>query len=339
MAERIGDDVDLSGVIPQRRELVRRRMAALNEYDNLPKRTSAELARLCEPLELSPPSFHRLWRSWRTYRDPVALQGPNASRGLRDPAEDREYIRALLAKLPVDSSIESQVLEIERLAAAQQVRVRSRSALRRLAREIRDEHAPSPLSGSPEGTIGIDVVPIEMAVKDGGLATLPLAAIVLHPRTGVVLSVLLTLAPPSPATVAAALTHWLDGLPSGGTGALVDAALIPFARDAQWTALRTVLTRHGLAQAGPEGSRMPAGDVVAGSVGRRLLGFDVRPRMAHRPSDGRRPLSRSPRLGGPLPLAEAQAAMDERVASQGRPDLFLPGATSLANDLRAMFAS
>lgn len=333
-------DVDLSGVMPQRRETVRRRIAALEEYDNLPKRTSTELVRLCEPLGLSAPSFYRLWRSWRTLRDPATLQGATKTvRGLRDPVGDREYVQGLLASMPRDGSIEAQVHEIERQAAAQSVPVRSRSALRRLAREIRDQGTAPPLSASPEGMIGLDIVPIEIAVDDGGVATLPLAVIVLHPRTGSVLSVTLSLAPPSPASVAAALARWLDSLPAEGIGVQVDAAFAPSARNEEWTDLWATLRRYGLERSGPEGMRMPAGEVIAGSLGRRLLGIDVRPRMAHRPSDARRPLERSTRLGGPLSLAEAQAAMDERVESKARPNLFLPGARSLASDLRSLFAS
>lgn len=179
MGNRTGDDdVDLSGVMPQRRDTVRRRMAALEEYDRLPKRTFGELTRLCEPLGLSPPSFYRLWRSWRLLRDPAALQGQRmTSRGVKDPIGDREYVHGLLATMPRDRSVEAQVLEVERRAEAQGVPLRSRSALRRLAREIREEDAPPPLSTSPEAMIGLDIVPIEIAVDDGGhVATAEAAA-------------------------------------------------------------------------------------------------------------------------------------------------------------------
>lgn len=340
MGNRTGeDDVDLSGVMPQRRDTVRRRVAALEEYDRLPKRTFGELTRLCEPLGLSPPSFYRLWRSWRILRDPAALQGQRmTSRGVKDPIGDREYVHGLLATMPRDRSVEAQVLEVERRAEAQGVPLRSRSALRRLAREIREEDAPPPLSTSPEAMIGLDIVPIEIAVDDGGRTTLPLATVVLHPRTRSVLSVLLSLTPPSPASLAAALARWLDGLPTAGVGIRVGAAIIPSARSEEWIDLWSALRRHGLERSGPDGARMPAGEVIAGSLGRRILGIDVRPRMAHRPSDARRPLERSTRLGGPLSLAEAQAAMDERVAAHGRPSLFLPEGPALSSDLRAMLA-
>lgn len=335
MTRRTGaDDVDLRGVLPQRRETVRRRIAALEEYDGLPRRTAAELSRLSEPLGLSTPSFYRLWRSWRTLRDPVALQGVTAARGLRDPIDDRGYVRDLLATMPEGGSVESRVLEVERSAAAAGVAVRSRSALRRLVREIHAEHTPPPLAGSPAGTIGIDVVPIEIAVSSAGITTLPLAAVVLHPRTASVLSVHLSLGEPSPSMIAAALVRWLDGMPVDGGGTRISAALIPSARDEEWRALWNVLSYHGLERGGPDGVRMPAGAVVAGSLGRRILGFDVRPRMAHRPAEARRPLTRSTRLGGPIPLAEAQAALDERIDARAGPPLYLPEARMLASALR-----
>jgi len=335
-----GDDgVDLSGVLPQRRETVRRRIAALEHYESLPQRTSTELARLCEPLGLSPPSFYRLWRSWRTLRDPAALQGAKAARGLRDPVGDRDYVHDLLASISDQSSIEAQVHEIERSAAAQGAAVRSRSALRRLVRELRGDRTSSPFSTSPEGMIGVDIVPIEIAVNDGGLTTLPLAAVVLHPRTNVVLSVSLSLRPPSPTRIAVALTRWLDRIPTDGLGVEVDTALIPSARDDDWTSLWTLLRHHGLERSGPEAVRMPAGDVIAQSLGRQILGIDVRPRMSHRPSEARRPLVRSTRLGGPVLLAEAQAAMDERVEAEVRPSLFFPQARTLATILRASVIS
>ncbi len=329
-----GDDVDLSGVLPQRRETVRRRIAALEEYDGLPCRTAGELTRLSEPLGLSPPSFYRLWRSWRTLRDPAALQGATAARGLRDPVDDRAYVRDLLATMPEGGSVEAQVLEVERSATAEGVALRSRSALRRLVREIHAEHTPPPLAGSPAGTIGLDVVPIEIAVSEAGVTTLPLAAVLLHPRTSSVLSVHLSLGEPSPAMIAAALARWLDGLPTDGGGTRISAALIPSARDEEWRTLWNILGRYGLERGGPDGVRMPAGAVVADSLGRQILGFDVRPRMAHRPAEARRPLTRSTRLGGPIPLAEAQAALNERIDAQAGPPMYLPEARVLASALR-----
>jgi hypothetical protein len=340
MTERTEQDrVDLSGVAPQRRETVRRRIAALEEYDGLRYRTSADLTRLCEPLGLSSPSFYRLWRSWRTLRDPVALQGGKAIRGIRDPVGDDGFVRGMIGSMPRDLSIEAQVLEIERIAAAGAVRVRSRSALRRLVRAIRAETTPLPLAASPEGTIGLDVLPIELSVDDGGIATLPLATIVLHPRTGSVLSALLSLDAPSPATIAAGLARWLDALPTGSGGTRVDSAVFPFARGPEWNDLWSVLGRYGIGRAEHEGIPALPGGVIEGAIGRRLLDFDIRPRMTRRPSEERRPLPRSTRLGGPIPLAEAQEAIDERVAAEARPDLYHPEAPSLASELRTMSGS
>lgn len=340
MGNQSDDDVDLSGVMPQRRETVRRRIAALEEYDALPRRTAPDLERLCEPLGLSGPSFYRLWRSWRTLRDPSALQGERGRRGLRDPVNDREYVREVLARLPKDGSVESMVLKIEAAAAVQGVSVRSRSALRRLVREILIELTPPPFAESPEGLIGLDIVPIEIPVLgEGGVPTLPIATTILQLRTGAILSVFLSLEPPSPNSAAAGLSRWLDGLESHYDGARIETALVPAAQGGEWIDFWNVLPRHGLDRASWEDGQVPAGDLIARAHGRRLLGLDLRPRMANRPSKERRPLVRSARLNSALPLVEAQAAIDERVTSEAQPKLFFPEASALAADLRSTFGS
>ena len=335
---RKGDDpVDLSGVLPQRRETVRRRIAALEEYERLPRRTTTEASRLAEAIGLSPPSFYRLWRSWRTLRDPSALQGVTRAEGMRDPAGDREYVRRLLASLPDDQSIERQVLGVEKAAALAGVPVRSRSALRRLVREIRGKDEPMPLSACPDDLIGLDAAPIELVVHEEGLTTLPMATALVHLRTNTVLSIHLSLGPPSPVALAAALSRWLAEVPVDCDGTRIEGVVAPSARGYDWTELWKTLRRRGLERTGPDGARVPAGDVIVAALGRRIMGVEFRPRMVHRAPKERRPLVRSGRLNRPLPLAEAQAVMDQRVLSRSRPTLYFPKARMLACDLRTSF--
>ena len=330
-------DVDLSGVVPGRRETVRRRMAALDEYDGLRKRTWQDLARLSEPLGLAPASFHRLWRSWRSVRDPLALQGVTRSRGLRNATGDGDYVRDLLRDIPPGASIEQDVLAIERLAGEQDVTVRSRSALRRLVREIREESARLPLADAPDDLIAVDMVPIELAVTANGTAMLPLATLILHPRSGTVLAAALSLGEPSPALAASALAGWLDGMPTADAGTRVRHLLIPGTHDPAWHDLFRVFDRHGIDRRGPNGRRLPAGPIAIDSVGRTLLGLDVRPRMVHRRPEDRRPLTRSARITEPLSLAEAQIAVDERIASAPACPLIIADRSAIVIELKAVF--
>jgi len=143
----------------------------------------------------------------------------------------------------------------------------------------------------------------------------------------------------APAAIAKGLARWLEALPTGSDGTRVDAAVFPFARGPEWNDLWTVLGRYGIGRAEHEGIPALPGGVIEGSIGRRVLDFDLRPRMTRRPSEERRPLPRSTRLGGPIPLTEAQKAIDERVALEARPDLYLPEAASLASELRTMSGS
>lgn len=328
-------DVDLTLVVPERRETVRERIAALEAYEALPRRTSGDLQRLSEPLDLSPASFYRLWRSWRLLRDPRTLQGPTRARGLKDPVGDRAYVRGLLETLVPAGSTESQVLAIEALAERDGVAVRSRSALRRLVREFREEDASPPLAGSSAGTVALDMVPLEIAVDHDGALQLPLAAVILHPRSGSALSVLLSTAAATPMFARSAVARWLMGLQDRADGTLIDTLLSPASDDAGWSDMFEILRRGGVARTGPDAARMPAGVVVAGALGRRVLDLDVRPRMIHRAPEDRRPLSRSTRLARPLRLEEAQAVVDERVAVAAKPPLFLPSARALASELLA----
>lgn len=330
-----GDHV-LKVVAPNRRETVRRRIAALEEYEALPNRNWRDLDRLCRPLDLSPQGFMRLWRSWRTLRDPAALQGPSPARGRTLRTDDLHFVREAVRRIPTEGSIESRVTAIEALARDEGVPLRSRSALRRLVREIVEQDEPAPLLAQPASVVAVDMVPIEIVVDEGGGPRLPLAAVVLHPASGTVMAALLSLGAPGPAAAAAVLRRWLAEDPFDPDGAAVDEAIVPASRDGAWTPLFDLLARRGVKRIGPDGRRAPVGSIVEASVGRQLLGIDTRPRMAHRSSAERRPLVRSPRLNRPLSLAEAQAVLDERVAATPRPALSLTDADLLAEDLAAM---
>lgn len=335
--QRENNDVDLSGVVPERRETVRRRIAALEEYDSLRKRTWQDLVRLCEPLGLAPASFNALWRSWRNVRDPRALQGLTRPRGLRDLTGDAEFVRRTLNGMTADASIEQQVLQIEGFAAEQNVAVRSRSALRRLVREIRRETTPLPLANAPEDLIALDMVPIEIAVKAAGVTMLPLATVILHPRSGTVLFASLSLNEPSPALAASALATWLEGLPSTDVGIQTSQMLIPGTTALEWQDLFRVLNRHGVERQGPNARRLPAGLITTDALGRSLLGFETRPRMVHRQPEERRPLTRSVRINDPLSLAEAQRVVDERIAAASRTMLTVTDHLAIAVELRIVF--
>jgi hypothetical protein len=336
------EDIDLSRVEPRRRDAVRRRIMALEEYDALRYRKSVDMDRLRKPLGISSPHFYKLWQSWRTLRDPVLLQGGNPKPRIRDVVEDERFVRDIMEEVPRDRSTEAKVLEIERVAKERGVRTRSRSALRRLVRRIDEESTAFPLLESPDGLIGLDVTAVELAVDDEGSAKLPLATVILHPRTGMVLSARLSLGRPSPATVADGLARWLDVVaskPAQRDGTRIDAMIFPFARGIEWNDLWSVLDHHGIGRSERRDIPVLPGSVVAGSMGRRILDIEARPRMTRRAPEDRRPLPRSQRLGGPITLVEAQKAIDERIAKLVPNDLYLPGAKSLASELRSLFGA
>lgn len=333
-----GRDVDLTGVRPERRETVRRRLAALKEYEALPKRNWRDVNRLCEPLDLSPAGFYRLWKVWRQYRDPRTLQGVTQARsGPRDLTDDADYVRGLVAAMPPHGSIEQDVLAIERTAEEQGRPVRSRSALRRLVRELREADRPRPLADSPPDLVALDMVPLEIPVRADGRVMLPLATLVMHPASGSVLSARLSLGLPTPDTVAAGTSRWLRGMTSPGPVTAASRILMPKGYGSGWTDLMRVFERHGISRSGNDAPRPPCGVISGAALGREMLGIEMRPRMSHRLPEDRRPLMRTANVNFPLSLSDAQTAIDERVEAACPPQVTMIHRDALLRELEAIF--
>lgn len=330
--------VDLSGVRPERRETVQRRLAALREYEALSKRTWRDVNRLCEPLDLSPAGFYRIWKVWRQYRDPRMLQGVTQERnGPRNLTDDADYIHGLIAAMPPHKSIEQDVLAVERTAKEQGRHVRSRSALRRLVRELREADKPRPLADSPLDLVALDMVPLEIPVRANRRVMLPLATLVMHPASGSVLFARLSLSLPTPDIIAAGVSQWLRSMTTPEPLVIANHILMPKGYGSDWGDLVRVFERRGISRSGNDAPRPPCGVISAETIGREMLGIEMRPRMSHRPPEERRPLVRMANVNSPLSLSEAQAAIDERVAAACPPQITMFQRDGLLRELEAVF--
>lgn len=327
------DEPNLEDVRPQRRGTVRRRLAALQEYEALPRRNWRDLTRLAEQVGLAPGSFHALWRSWRRTCDLAALQGgASANHGGRPSPDDEAFVNDALSRIAPGGSTESEVLEVERLAAAADVHVRSRSALRRLVRSIRESQAAI-AEDVPAGAVAVDFTVIELPVRLDDGETLPVATVVLHPATRTVLAARLSLEPAGDDDVIEVLRRFLAGLATeDGRDVLTSVSLPPIA-EALASDVALALARRRVATMVRPRTGIWHGGAIARHYGRELLGLATRPRMVRRPAAERRPLLRSRRINAPLTLAEAQRVIDERIARQPHPILVLNDAPTAADDL------
>lgn len=312
--------LDLSGVLPARRDLVRARILAIEAYEALDVRTQGDARRIADSVGISIPTLYRLRRAWLRDRDPIAMQGGTGPRRVTRSMGDEPAVLEILRELPETGSIESRVLAIERKAADRGMAIRSRSALRRLVRKnIDPETSHDPHEWGPR-TIALDMVPIDLPVQGSEGPTLPTLAVIMRAATGRILHAGISLESPSLALATRTLCRWIfdskrNGDPGDG-GPRADRLLLVGTPRLDWSEGTRSLATLGIRCVEVPGGTIPAGSLIRRLHGQTVLGMRMHPRMANREETDRRPARGGSRLNAAIGIDDAISVIRERMSAQ-----------------------
>lgn len=308
----------LAFVAPERRALVEERLARLQSYCAIEQPTGADAASAAADLRMTLGGFYRLLGVWRRTSDPAALEGISGptSRPSRKRMDDRAFIRFVFDGLPAGQSVERDVEAVLLAAERQNRRIRGRSTLRALIKELRAERDASAVSATG---IVIDhaVLAIPVQAEHDGDPVMPVATIVADLGTLSVLSIRLDLNPVSGVTTGAALAR------AAASGAFVrdpdGPTPLNFLRGPgeDWGRLERSLACLGV-QARGERVRAVRGGLSGPLTIPKLLGIEAHTGIVSRPPARRRAKLRASG-DSVLPLDVAQRMMDERLSFVDNP--------------------
>lgn len=146
---------DFSGIDPLRVPEARRRIAALNEYLDLPNPTTADAKRISARIGLSRWQFQRLARVWREHRRPELLVVGRRGTSARDygiAPRAAEITREEIAKAGPDAELSTVAPEVERRCRAEGVMPLARPTIWKYIRKARSTGAAA--AGPPRIIIG-----------------------------------------------------------------------------------------------------------------------------------------------------------------------------------------
>jgi len=308
---------DLAFVDPERREEVRRRIAAVKRFLASPGRAHA--TRLAQEIGLGPGQFYRLVNAWKaTGRADGLAQAVRRHRVPTRAFDEREMrtIRRLEAANP-DAPVERVVAAFQTLVDEGTVRRRGLSTIRKAVKTARGDR----LAGSAAGTgLLVDHCAIDLpVVSASGARTMPVAALVLDLGRRTPIGIALDAEGPSPTTAARALLHAL-GTP-GATDPDVDAVAITLDVDVDaapgWAGLVQAFEEADVRVHAREVNVLRTHPTTTTILGEALLGVPLRPRNTARPPHLRRPReSDGRRIAGAAVTPElAEAVLQARLTA------------------------
>ena len=308
---KVTDGQPLESVPPHVRRKMLQRIAVVKRY--LRDRTRANAERSAAELGLSVVHFKKLARIWELHGDASRLPGADwpKTKSTATSEQQLQILREANGAIP-SAAVERVVKAALAIAAERNVGMPSLGTMRARIQEIRIDHsAPRELFGS-DATLVVVHAALNIAVAHGTSSTMPVAALVIEPRSRAVLGLGLSLTGPDPAATARALVGAMDRLPL----AVVPRDGCPFrlAMDIHdnrgWSELAMALVAAGVTIEGKRRT-MPRRDLAIAYLGRKVGGIELRPRQVMR-----KPAARDPYVASgetPVTIEEARAFAEKRM--------------------------
>jgi hypothetical protein len=315
--EKIDQAKLLAHLPPHLRAKMLKRVEVLRRYARDKSRENAE--RGAAELDLSLVHFKKLAHVWELHGRADRLPGSEwpKTKSVATTDEQIGIMRKAIDEVPTGTVARIVRRAIE-IAAARGVEMPSRNTIHARITEIRG-------CALQAGTIGSDCdlvvvhAALNVPVEIDGAATMPIAALAVHPATRTVLGIGLSGSGVEARSAASALAMALDRLPMSSATAASDGPLriaLDTLPGVDWMTLRTALEQARAAVEG-EARELPRRDIAMSYLGRKVGGIEVRPRLTMKPPADRTPYIASGQSC--VTLAEALEFVTIRMVPEVRP--------------------
>lgn len=305
---------DLTGVHPLLWEKTRARIAAVEEYLQLPFPEEADEVRLAERLDIGLSQFRKLVRLWVRHRQASLLPDTSLSRvGLRRrrlaPATLQvleEVIGELGSTAPVadvDQEVRQRCQTLG-IKAPDSRTVRNRMEKTRVSTNVGLHCDPALI---------IDHCAVELPVRTESGTTRPILTLAIAVPENVIVAHSVALHTPSPQASAGVL---LEVVLSSTAGADPRPLHMGRGRTPGWRRLETVITQGGIALEGRRAAPVPCGRASTRAIGHKLGALKLLPNLTHRPGEATRTVVREIAAEDvPLAIAQAVAEHNQRLGA------------------------
>lgn len=305
-------DIDLTGIHPEKRPEVLRRLRTLLEFERAPGRSNAE--RHAVSLGISRAQFYNLFKSWKILRDPQVLIGRSRSRkrAVTLATDLEEIVLDVIAQEPCALPNELVRKAIAR-AQAEGCDLPPRDKLKRFIIANRKRGLPAKLAELAD--IVIDFTVLDLAVAfPGSIVSRPLAALAIDTIQEQVVGIRLSDGPPTLNRSARVLIDALQLMEKSPR-----SAAIPNAEGALWQEFSELLRQSGLEAKSYTVSAYAHGRYAEALLGQRYQGIRLRPRLVD--SSGGERETKVAHGQKALSLNAAQELVRARFLSPASPDL------------------
>lgn len=268
---------DLSGIEPDRRGEVRRRLKALAEHELTPGRENAK--KLATSLGLGVAQFYNLAKAWRELRDPAAIAGGSRPRNRQIQIEDLQakLLDDAMSSLP-DGMPEQLIHRAEQQAKIGGITMPSCDRMKRYIHANRIRKLPTQLAKLGDWIVDHTVVEIPVVNKETAPQR-PLATAVIDSRLNSIIALNLSLGLPSAPKIAAVLIRAIELRSNENVGFPKITVGLPFLNDQRWAKLPASVAAAGNSVVEYTPGAYEHGRCVEALLGLRHEGIRLRPRL------------------------------------------------------------
>jgi hypothetical protein len=313
------DDVDMSGVSPERRAEVRRRIGVVREYLAIDNPTRDDDTNYAALMGLHPAGFLRLVRIWRETGKASALPGAQIPRTKRGGGSEKRIrttaeVRSVVAQVMQEFGDQAKPVVIHRevTARCEQLGLPAPTLTTIVASTMRSRRSPKPsdVVNNDDPHVIVDHSALYLPViADADNIQIPVLTTVCDSR-GYIYSHELSLTAPSPQVTARALLKSLHDTE--------DPVPLLMNRDFTqgWNKLVGFLVFAGIDLRGRSAAPVPSGRTLRSLYGDAIGDIKLRPSYTSRPTEGRVPPVRMP--SRPLTLDDARDAVDAVISAENQ---------------------
>ncbi len=313
------DEPDLTGVHPLMWEKTRARIAAVEEYLQLPQPQEADEERLAHSLGIGLSHFRKLVSLWVRHRRASMLPDTSLSR-IGHPRRRRQLapdtlgvIEQVIAELGAGAPVADVDEEIRKRCETLGIKPpNSRTVRNRMEKARISNHDGT----DGEQALIIDHCAVELPVRTDAGTILPVVTLAIAVPENVIVAHSVALHTPSPQASTGVL---LGALSRSAPGDDPRPVRMGRGRTAGWRRLERVISEGGISLEGHRGVPVPCARAMTQAFGHKLGPLTLRPNLTHRPGEATKAVGREI-AAADLPRAISQAVAEHNHARGRDPE-------------------
>lgn len=314
-------DVDLSGIPPELRPVVSRRIKAIRQFETNPGRASAEA--LAQSLGIGTAQFYNLAKAWRNLRDPQHLAGQSRPRKRivdLDP-DQAKLIDKTISEMP--NSVPDEIVKAAmKRGAKDDVKLPGAGRIKRYVIASSAPQLPSQITALGDLIVEHTVLDLPIAFR-GDVVSRPTATMIFQTSRAQLCGLTLSEGKPTSADVARVILQCIGPSLKASSKDYTARIAIPKTADENWDDLCGSLDQAGFAvspyRPGPYGH----GRCTAAIFGRLTNGITFRPRLVE--VEGERRRMRGQSAFDPLTPDEGEKLVSSRLGIERDAEIFTEG--------------